>query len=99
MCIRDSTKSVWTFPAVSAKEVGHPAPFPVELPYRLIQLYTYEGEVVLDPFMGSGQTAIAAIKTGRLYIGYDIEEEYVKLAERRIKEYNKKLKFTKTNDE
>ncbi len=93
------TKSVWTFPAVSAKEVGHPAPFPVELPYRLIQLYTYEGEVVLDPFMGSGQTAIAAIKTGRLYIGYDIEEEYVKLAERRIKEYNKKLKFTKTNDE
>jgi len=93
------TKSVWTFPAVSAKKVGHPAPFPVELPYRLIQLYTYEGEVVLDPFMGSGQTAIAAIKTGRLYIGYDIEEEYVKLAERRIKEYNKKLKFTKTNDE
>ena len=88
------TKSVWTFPAVSAKEVGHPAPFPVELPYRLIQLYTYEGEVVLDPFMGSGQTAIAAIKTGRLYIGYDIEEEYVKLAERRIKKYNKKLKFT-----
>jgi len=49
------TKSVWTFPAESATRVGHPAPFPVELPYRLIQLYTYEGEVVLDPFMGSGQ--------------------------------------------
>lgn len=81
------TKSVWTFPAVSAKEVGHPAPFPVELPYRLIQLYTYEGEVVLDPFMGSGQTAIAAIKTGRHYVGYEIEEEYVKLAERRIREF------------
>ena len=79
------TKSVWTFPAVSAKEVGHPAPFPVELPYRLIQLYTYEGEIVLDPFMGSGQTAIAAIKTGRHYVGYDIEEEYVKLA--RIREF------------
>ncbi|MEO0139162.1 MAG: site-specific DNA-methyltransferase [candidate division WOR-3 bacterium] len=79
------TKSVWTFPAVSAKEVGHPAPFPVELPYRLIQLYTFEGEVVLDPFMGSGQTAIAAIKTKRHYVGYEIEEEYVKLAERRIK--------------
>jgi len=76
------TKSVWTFPAVSAKEVGHPAPFPVELPYRLIQLYTYQGEVVLDPFMGSGQTAIAAIKTGRHYVGYDIEEEYVKLTEK-----------------
>jgi len=81
------TKSVWTFPAVSAKEVGHPAPFPVELPYRLIQLYTYQGEVVLDPFMGSGQTAIAAIKTGRHYVGYDIEVEYVKLTEKRIKEF------------
>jgi len=79
------TKSVWTFSAVSAKEVRHPAPFPVELPYRLIQLYTYQGEVVLDPFMGSDQTAIAAIKTGRHYVGYDIEEEYVKLA--RIREF------------
>jgi len=96
------TKSIWTFPTVSAKEVGHPAPFPVELPYRLIQLYTYEGEVVLDPFTGSGQTAIAAIKTGRHYIGYDIEEEYVKLAERRIKEFLKrypaqKNRFIKNN--
>jgi len=81
------TRSVWTFPAVSAKEIGHPAPFPVELPYRCIQLYTYEGEVVLDPFMGSGQTAIAAIKTGRYYVGYDIEEKYVKLAKKRIKEF------------
>jgi len=81
------TKSVWTFPAVSAKEIGHPAPFPVELPYRCIQLYTYEGEVVLDPFMGSGQTAIAAIKTGRYYVGYEIEQKYVKLAEKRIREF------------
>ena len=89
------TKSVWTFPAVSAKEVGHPAPFPIELPYRLIQLYTYESEVVLDPFMGSGQTAIAAIKAGRHYIGYDIEEEYVKLAEKRIREFLIKYKSTK----
>jgi site-specific DNA-methyltransferase (adenine-specific) len=82
------TKSVWTFPAESATKVGHPAPFPVELPYRLIQLYTFEGEVVLDPFMGSGQTAIAAIKTSRHYVGYDINEEYVKLAEKRIKEFS-----------
>ncbi len=79
------TKSVWTFPAEPAIKVGHPAPFPVELPYRLIQLYTFEGEVVLDPFIGSGQTSIAAIKTKRHYVGYDINEEYVKLAERRIK--------------
>ncbi len=81
------TKSVWTFPAVSAKEIGHPAPFPVELPYRCIQLYTYEGDVVLDPFMGSGQTALAAVKTGRFYVGYDIEEKYVRLAEKRIRDF------------
>ncbi len=81
------TKSVWSFPAESATRVGHPAPFPVELPYRLIQLYTYEGEVVLDPFMGSGQTAIAALKSGRHYVGYEIEEEYVKLAEHRIEQF------------
>jgi len=81
------TKSIWTFPAVSAKKVGHPAPFPVELPYRLIQLYTFEGDVILDPFMGSGQTAIAAIKTKRHYVGYDIEEKYVKLAKKRIEEF------------
>ena len=58
------TKSVWTFGAEPARKVGHPAPFPVELPYRLIQLYTFAGDVVLDPFMGSGQTAIAALKCG-----------------------------------
>lgn len=82
------TKSVWTFDAEPATKVGHPAPFPVELPYRLIQLYTFEGEVVLDPFIGSGQSAIAAIKTQRHYVGYDINEEYVKLAEKRIKEFS-----------
>ena len=81
------TKSVWTFAAEPAKKVGHPAPFPIELPYRLIQLYTFEGEIVLDPFMGSGQTAIASVKSQRHYIGYDINEEYVKLAERRIKDF------------
>jgi DNA modification methylase len=82
------TKSVWTFPAEPATKIGHPAPFPVELPYRLIQLYTFEGEIVLDPFMGSGQTAIAAVKTRRHYVGYDTNEEYTKLAERRIKEFS-----------
>ena len=82
------TKSVWTFSAEQAKTVGHPAPFPVELPYRLIQLYTYQDEVVLDPFMGSGQTAIAAMKTRRHYAGYDINERYVRLAERRIRRFS-----------
>jgi site-specific DNA-methyltransferase (adenine-specific) len=81
------TKSVWTFEAISAQKIGHPAPFPVELPYRLIQLYTFEGDVVLDPFIGSGQAAIAVIKTNRHYVGYDIDESYVKLAEGRIKQF------------
>jgi len=82
------TKSVWTFPAEPATKVGHPAPFPVELPLRLINLYTFEGEIVLDPFIGSGQAAIAAIKAKRHYIGYEINKEYVSLAERRIKEFS-----------
>jgi len=81
------TKSIWTFPAVSARKVGHPAPFPVELPLRLIQLYTYEGEVVLDPFLGSGQAAIAALQGERRYLGYEIEERYCRLAGRRIKQF------------
>ena len=81
------TKSVWTFPAERARRVGHPAPFPVALPYRLTQLYTFEGEVVLDPFMGSGQTALAAVKSNRHYVGYELSEEYAALAQRRIDEY------------
>lgn len=85
------TKSVWEFPAESARRVGHPAPFPVELPHRLIQLYTFKGEVVLDPFCGSGSTCISAIKAGRHYIGFDTEEEYVRLAERRIREYKQQF--------
>jgi len=92
------TKSVWTFSAESARKIGHPAPFPVELPYRLIQLYTYEDEVVLDPFIGSGQAAIAAIKTKRHYIGYDINKEYVKLAEKRIEIFSIQLNSPKLFD-
>lgn len=87
------TKSVWTFPAESAKKIGHPAPFPIELPYRLIQLYSFEGDVILDPFMGSGQTALAAIKTNRKYVGYEINPSYVEMAERRIKELRNKLEM------
>ncbi|WP_462315926.1 DNA-methyltransferase [Methanobrevibacter sp.] len=78
------TRSVWTFPAVNAKRIGHPAPFPIELPHRLINLYSYEGDVVLDPFCGSGTTAIAAIQNNRNYICYDIKEEYIDLAKKRI---------------
>jgi modification methylase len=78
------TKSVWGFPSESAKKVGHPAPFPVELPYRLIQLYTFSDEIVLDPFMGSGQTALAALKAARHFVGYELSEEYCQLANRRI---------------
>ena len=92
------TKSVWSFPAVSARKIGHPAPFPEELPYRCIQLYTFKEEVVLDPFIGSGQTAISAIKTGRYYVGYEINEEYVKLAEKRIKNFLHNFKSPKLFD-
>lgn len=84
----ESTTSIWRFPPESAKRVGHPAPFPEELPYRFIQLYTFEGDVVLDPFCGSGTTCIAALKTGRHYVGFDINEDYVKLARERINEFS-----------
>ena len=76
----ECTKSIWQIPAESAKKVGHPAPFPVELPERLIRLYSFKGDVVLDPFMGSGTTAVAAKQTGRRWVGYDISQEYVDLA-------------------
>ena len=78
------TRSVWQFPTESARKVGHPAPFPVELPRRLIQLYTYSDEVVLDPFIGSGQTALAALEGRRHYVGYELDAEYAELARRRI---------------
>lgn len=78
------TKSVWTFPAVSAKKVGHPAPFPEELPRRLIELYSFQDDVVLDPFCGSGTTCVAASKLNRRYVGYEINQEYVRLAEERL---------------
>ena len=84
------TKSIWSFPTESAKRVGHPAPFPVELPYRLIQLYTFQGDVVLDPFCGSGTTCVAAMKTQRHFIGVDTSEEYVELARMRLREESAK---------
>lgn len=78
------TKSLWDFPAESAKRAGHPAPFPVELPHRCIQLYTFAGDVVLDPFCGVGTTCVAALQAGRRFVGYDTNEEYIKAAKKRI---------------
>ncbi len=80
----DLTTDVWELPPESATRVGHPAPFPVELPRRLIDLFTYEGDLVLDPFMGSGSTAIAAVRTGRHYVGFDTDPAYVEQAQKRL---------------
>lgn len=82
----EATIDVWEIPAESATRIGHPAPFPVALPRRLIELYTYKGDLVLDPFVGSGSTAVAAVETERHYIGFDRETEYIDLAEKRIAE-------------
>ena len=81
----DWTKSVWQFAPASAKKVGHPAPFPPELPKRLIHLYTFEHDVVLDPFMGSGTTASVAAQLGRLFVGYEVDETYASGAEEQLK--------------
>ena len=85
------TRSVWTFSPESARKVGHPAPFPLELPRRCMQLYTYSNEVVLDPFMGSGTTALACLDMGRRYVGYDVSQEYVSLAEQRISRWHERI--------
>lgn len=81
----DATTDVWEIPPESAQRVGHPAPFPVELPARLIELYTYRGDVVLDPFMGVGTTAVAAARSGRRYVGYDTDPSYLAAAEERLR--------------
>ena len=82
----EATVSIWDILPESARRVGHPAPYPVELPRRLIELYTFEGDLVLDPFLGSGSTAVAAVETGRHYVGYELSAEYIELAEKRIRE-------------
>lgn len=82
----EATLSVWHIPAESAQRVGHPAPFPVELPRRFIELYTYRGELVLDPFIGSGTTAVAAVRSGREWVGYETDDVYAGVARRRIEE-------------
>ncbi|MEZ4860172.1 MAG: site-specific DNA-methyltransferase [Caldilineaceae bacterium] len=79
-----ATLSIWDIAPESAKRVGHPAPFPVELASRVIELYSYLGDVVLDPFLGSGTTCVAAKQLGRNYVGFDISEEYCHLSKERI---------------
>ncbi len=81
---RTWTLDTWRIAPESARSVGHPAPFPVELPRRLIELYTYVGDVILDPFCGAAQTALACLRSGRHYVGFDIDPDYVALGERRI---------------
>ena len=80
----EATTSIWSIKPASARRVGHPAPFPVDLPRRLIELYTFEGDLVLDPFIGSGTTAVAAVETGRHFVGYDNNASYLELARSRI---------------
>ncbi|HEX2062968.1 MAG TPA: site-specific DNA-methyltransferase [Acidimicrobiales bacterium] len=80
------TLDVWSIPPESARRVGHPAPFPVELPERLIQLYTFKDDLVLDPFMGSGSALVAAARLGRRYVGYDTDQSYVAMARCRVAE-------------
>jgi len=79
-----ATRSVWEIPTESARRIGHPSPFPLELPKRLIELYSFEGDVVLDPFSGSGTACVAAAMLGRQYVGYDSFSEYCHLASHRI---------------
>jgi site-specific DNA-methyltransferase (adenine-specific) len=78
------TLDVWEIPPESARRVGHPAPFPVELPEQLIRLYTYVGDLVLDPFMGSGSSLVAAARLDRRYVGYDLDPSYVEIARGRV---------------
>jgi DNA modification methylase len=87
----EATTDVWEIPPESATRVGHPAPFPVALPRRLIDLYTYRDDLVLDPFMGSGTTAIAALRTKRNFVGYDTDATYVLRARQRIADERRRL--------
>lgn len=99
----DVTRDVWRIDAESATRIGHPAPFPVELPRRLIDLYTYKDDIVLDPFAGSGTTLVAAARTGRIGIGFDTDLTYINLSQRRLdaelSRANKLVDVTRTIDQ
>ncbi len=83
---RDIANNIWHIAPIPPGSINHPCPFPEELARRLVLLYSDEGDEVLDPFLGSGQTAIAALRQGRTCVGYDIEQSYLDLAAERIKQ-------------
>ena len=87
----EATLDVWEMAPESARRVNHPAPFPAGLPQRLIDLYTYRGDIVLDPFMGSGTTAVAALRTDRHFLGYDTDPDYVAAAQERVEAEHQRL--------
>lgn len=80
---------IWEVRPERAKLIGHPAPFPIEIPKRIIKLSTFKGDLVYDPFTGSGTTKLACIDTERKFIGSELQENYVELANKRIEEYEK----------
>ena len=94
----EATTDLWEIPPESASRVGHPAPFPVELPERLIHLYTYRHDLVLDPFMGSGTTAVAALRTERHYTGYDTDPHYVACAAKRVEAEREQLRRVRESE-
>ncbi len=79
-----ATLSIWDILPESAKRVGHPAPFPVDLCKRVIKLYSYQEDTILDPFAGAGSCPVAAKQLGRYYVGYDIVKEYCEIAKKRL---------------
>lgn len=81
---REYISSIWRFPP--EKDRSHPAPFPEEMPHRLIRMFSFVDDIILDPFMGSGTTAVAAKKLGRNYLGYELNEKFIRMAEERLKE-------------
>ncbi len=81
----ESTLSIWNINPEKAKKIGHPAPFPVELPKRFINLYSFKEDLVLDPFIGSGTTAIASKLMQRNYVGYEINKDYIEIANKRLR--------------
>jgi len=81
----ESTLSIWNINPEKAKKIGHPAPFPVELPKRFINLYSFKDDLVLDPFIGSGTTAVASKILKRNYVGYEINKDYIEIADKRLR--------------